>query len=183
MSLPGRQREIIEKLIWREICFLGARVDSGISCIRISFKYEDKWNSYLCHNPNEPWEHECKGKQPVIKGQISFHFTYMRCPEKWNHAHRKSINVCHEMGAGEWGVAAKGGWNIFIGMMKMFRNLIIVMNVQFFGHIKNQSCILLEDCATWYVNYISINLKKWFIIVYRHHTKKIIRYMLLNFKD
>ena len=62
------------------------------------------------------------------------------------------------MGAGEWEVAARGGWNIFIGMMKMFRNLIIVMNVRFFGHIKNQSRILLKDCATWYVNYILINL-------------------------
>ena len=42
------------------------------------------------------------------------------------------------MGAecGECGVAAKGGWNIFIGMMKMFRDLIIVMNVQLFGHSK-----------------------------------------------
>ena len=34
------------------------------------------------------------------------------------------------MGAREWGVAAKGGWNIFIGMRKMFRDLIIMMNVQ-----------------------------------------------------
>ena len=155
MSLAGRERGIIEKLIWREICFLGARVDSGISSIRISFKYEDKWNSYLCYNPNELWEHYSKWKQPEIKCQILFHFTYMRCPEKWNHRHRKSIKVCHEMGAGEWEVAARGGWNIFIGMMKMFRNLIIVMNVRFFGHIKNQSRILLKDCATWYVNYIN----------------------------
>ena len=29
-----------------------------------------------------------------------------------------------------------------------------------FWTFKNQSCILLKDCATWYVNYISINFKK-----------------------
>ena len=49
-----------------------------------------------------------------------------------------------------------------------------------FWTYQNQTHIFLKDCATWYVNYISINLKKWFIIVYRHHTKNIIRYMLLN---
>jgi len=50
----------------------GARVDSGTSCNRISFKYESKWNSYLCYNSNESWEHYSKSKKPDSKAKYCF---------------------------------------------------------------------------------------------------------------
>ena len=69
------------------------------------------------------------------------------------------------MGAREWGVAAKGGWNIFIGMRKMFRDLIIMMNVQELYTLK-RLCYMV---CKLYLNKLK---KKRFIIVYRNHTKK-----------
>lgn len=41
-SLPFRERRIMEKLIWPDICLLGARAYSGTSYNRIAFKQKGK---------------------------------------------------------------------------------------------------------------------------------------------
>lgn len=47
-SLPFREKSIMKKLIWPDICLLGLRAYSGTSYNRISFKHKGKWHAYLC---------------------------------------------------------------------------------------------------------------------------------------
>ena len=89
-SLPFREKRIMKKLIWPDICLLGARAYSGTSYNRISFKHKGKWHAYLCTTQRN-LENIILSvllvrysfflrREPDIQSQILFHSTYMRCP-------------------------------------------------------------------------------------------------------